>query len=129
MLLIPQASRVIVERLTARNFISFGSVHAMKTEIPPFDSEIKDQLIPNDSYIVIINSHCSDLWAFESQTRRLAIPFAENNFGPFEHIIFAIVLFESPSKTLFRVLFASLYLQICIFYHGISISCPTVSSK
>jgi hypothetical protein len=63
------------------------------------------------------------------QKYRLAIPFAENNCGPFEHIVFVIVLFESPSKTLFRVLFASLYLQICIFYHGISISCLTVSSK
>jgi hypothetical protein len=53
------------------------------------------------------------------QKYRLAIPFAENNFGPFEHIVFAIVLFESPSKTLLRVLFASLYLQICIFYQYI----------
>ena len=63
------------------------------------------------------------------QKYRLAIPFAENNFGPFEHIVFVIVLLESPSKSLFRVLFASLYLQICIFYQYISISCPTVSSK
>jgi hypothetical protein len=63
------------------------------------------------------------------QKYRLAVPFAENNFGPFEHIVFVIVLFESPSKTLFRVLFASLYLQICIFYQYISISCATVSSK
>jgi hypothetical protein len=59
----------------------------------------------------------------------LAIPFAENNFGPFEHIVFVIVLFESPSKTLCGVLFACLYLQICIFYQYISISCPTMSSK
>jgi hypothetical protein len=60
---------------------------------------------------------------------RLAVPFAENNFGPFEHIVFVIVLLESPLKTLFTVLFASLYLQICICYQYISISCPTVSSK
>jgi hypothetical protein len=53
------------------------------------------------------------------QKYRLAIPFAENNFGPFEHIVFVIVLFESPSETLLRVLFASLYLQICIFYQYI----------
>jgi hypothetical protein len=33
-----------------KKFHIFGSVHAMKTEIPPFDSEIKDQLIPSDSY-------------------------------------------------------------------------------
>ena len=65
----------------------------------------------------------------EQKYGRLAIPCAENNFGPFEHIAFVIVLFESPSKTLFRVLFASLYLQICIFYHGISISCPAVNSR
>jgi hypothetical protein len=68
-------------------------------------------------------------YALSEQKYRLAIPFAENNFGPFAHIVFVIVLFESPSKTLFRVLFASLYLQICIFYQYISISCPTVSSK
>jgi hypothetical protein len=42
-----------------------------------------------------------------------------NNFGPFQPIFFVIVLFESQSKTLFRVLFASLYLQIHIFYFGI----------
>jgi hypothetical protein len=54
------------------------------------------------------------------QKYRLAIPFAENNFGPFEHIVFVMVLFESPSKPLLRVLFASLYLQICIFYQYIS---------
>ena len=63
------------------------------------------------------------------QKYRLAIPFAENNFGPFQHIVFVIVLFETPSKTLFTVLFPRLYLQICIFYQYISISCPTVSSK
>ena len=48
------------------------------------------------------------------------IPFAEHNFSPFQDIFFVIVLFESQSKTLFRVLFSSLYLQICIFYFGIS---------
>ena len=48
------------------------------------------------------------------------IPFAEHNFSPFQDIFFVIVLFESQSKTLFRVLFLSLYLQICIFYFGIS---------
>ena len=32
----------IRERLTALCFHIFGSVHAMKTEIPPFDSELKD---------------------------------------------------------------------------------------
>ena len=37
-----QASSVNRERLTALCFHIFGSVHAMKTEIPPFDSEIKD---------------------------------------------------------------------------------------
>jgi hypothetical protein len=45
------------------------------------------------------------------QKYRLAIPFAENNFGPFEHIVFVIVLFESPSKTLLRMLLASQYLK------------------
>jgi hypothetical protein len=52
-------------------FNIFGSVHAMKTEIPPFDSEIKDILIPNDSYSHY--QHCSDLWAFQSQTRSYTI--------------------------------------------------------
>ena len=59
--------------------------------------------------------------AFESQARfntqlserkyRLAVPFiADHNFGPFGRIFFVIVLFESLSKTLFRVLFLSLFL-------------------
>ena len=39
---------------------------------------------------------------------KLSIPFAEHNFGPFEDIVFAIVLFEQQSKTLFKVLFSSL---------------------
>ena len=37
-----QASLVNRERLTALCFHIFGSMHAMETEIPPFDSEIKD---------------------------------------------------------------------------------------
>jgi hypothetical protein len=44
-----QASFIDRARSTAEKFHIFGSVHAMKTEIPPFDSEIKDQLVPNDS--------------------------------------------------------------------------------
>ena len=48
------------------------------------------------------------------------IPFAKHNFSPFQDIFFVIVLFESQSKTLFGVLFSSLYLEICIFYFGIS---------
>ena len=39
---ISQASFIDRERSTALCFHIFGSVHAMKTEIPPFDSEIKD---------------------------------------------------------------------------------------
>ena len=34
-----------------------------------------------------------------------AIPFAGHNFGPFEHVFFVVVLFDSQSKTLFTVLF------------------------
>jgi hypothetical protein len=49
----------------------------------------------------------------------LAIHFAEHNFDPFGHIFFVIVLFEPECKTLFRVLFSSLCLQIFIFYFGI----------
>jgi hypothetical protein len=37
-----QASLVDRERSMGYKFHFFGSVHAMKTEIPPFDSEIKD---------------------------------------------------------------------------------------
>jgi hypothetical protein len=44
-----QASFIDRARSTAEKFHIFGSVHAMKTEIPPFDSEIKYQLVPNDS--------------------------------------------------------------------------------
>jgi hypothetical protein len=70
-------------------------------------------------------------YALSEQNYRLVIPFAENNFGPFTHIVFVIALFESPSKTLYRVLLASLYIQICIFYHQYiySISCPTARSE
>ena len=50
---------------------------------------------------------------------KLAIHFAEHNFGPFGHIFFVIVSFEPESKTLFRVLFSSLCLQILIFYFGL----------
>ena len=42
--------------------------------------------------------------------------FRRHNFGPFGHIFFVIVSFEAESKTLFRVLFSSLCLQIFIFY-------------
>jgi hypothetical protein len=44
------------------------------------------------------------------QKYRLAIHFAENNFGPFKHIAFVIVLFESPSKH-----YLECYLQACVF--------------
>ena len=37
-----QTSFIDRARSTAEKFHIFGSVHAMKTEIPPFDSEIKD---------------------------------------------------------------------------------------
>ena len=37
-----QASLIDRARSTAEKFHIFGSVHAMKTEIPPFDSDIKD---------------------------------------------------------------------------------------
>jgi hypothetical protein len=46
----PHPSRVDPERSTARNFTPSVQVHAMKTEIPPFGSELKDKLVPNDSY-------------------------------------------------------------------------------
>jgi hypothetical protein len=76
-------------------------------------------------------SHANEIVYYQitqlsEQKYKLAIPFAEHKFDPFGRIIFAIVLFESLSITLCRVLFSSLYLQICIFYHGIiSISGPT----
>jgi hypothetical protein len=66
-----------------------------------------------------IQTRSYQITQLSEQKYRLVIPFAENNFGPFAHIVFVIVLFESPSKTLLRVLFASLYLQICIFYQYI----------
>ena len=50
---------------------------------------------------------------------KLAIDFAEHNFGPFGHIFFVIILLEPESKTLFIVLFSSLCLGIFIFYFGI----------
>jgi hypothetical protein len=115
-------------RLMAFCFHIFGSVHAMKTEISTirFRNKRFNQFLT--IVIVIINivaiygplkSNMIILYQItqlSEQKYRLAIPFAENNFGPFEHIVFVIVLFESPSKTLFRGLFPRLYLQICIFY-------------
>jgi hypothetical protein len=56
---------------------------------------------------------------YNEQCGKLAIHFAEHNFGPFGHNFFVIVSFEPKSKTLFRVLFSSLCLQIVIFYFGI----------
>ena len=53
---------------------------------------------------------------------KLGIHFAEHNFGSLGRILFILVLFESEFKTLFGVLFLSLYLENCIFYYGISIS-------
>jgi hypothetical protein len=69
--------------------------------------------------------------AFESQARsyiniklrnqlsdqkyKLAIPFAEHNFGPFGRIFIAIFLFESSVTLCGVFIFSSLYPQICIF--------------
>ena len=50
---------------------------------------------------------------------KLAIHFAEHNFGPFGHIFFVIIVLEPEWKTLFIVLFSSLCLGIFIFYFGI----------
>ena len=60
---------------------------------------------------------------------RLAIPFTDHNFGPLDRIFFVIVPFDSKSKTLCRVLLSSLYLQIFMFYFGISISEPNPNRK
>jgi hypothetical protein len=67
---------------------------------------------------VIVCMYCNDLWPLKAKRVRiiklrnqlldkykLGILFAEHNFGPF-----VIVLFERVFKTLFRVLFLSLYL-------------------
>ena len=53
---------------------------------------------------------------------KLGIHFAEHNFGSLGRILFILVLFEREFKTLFGMLFLSLYLENCIFYYGISIS-------
>jgi hypothetical protein len=45
-----------------------------------------------------------------------AVPFAEHNFGPFEHIFFVVVLFDSQSKTLFTVLF-SFFMLVALVFH------------
>jgi hypothetical protein len=55
---------------------------------------------------------------------KLAIHFAEHNFGPFGHIFLVIVLFEPESKTLLRlniIIFKLVFsdFQACIFYFGI----------
>ena len=47
----------------------------------------------------------------------LAVPFAEHNFGLFGRNFSCSNRYQ---KHYFRVSFAILYLQICIFYHGIT---------
>ena len=84
-------------------------------KITPFDS-VKKFL----SIDIIKCQHYSDLRPLCNKMYHKGIPFAEHNIGPFQDIFFIIVLFESQSKTLFRVLFSSLYQQICIFYFAIS---------
>ena len=54
------------------------------------------------------------------QKYRLAIPFAEHNFGPFGRN-YVIVLFQSLSKTLLRVSFTEEPVSSSLhFYHGIT---------
>jgi hypothetical protein len=81
----------------------------MKTKILPFDSARQNLLIRR---IVLVNVNIIavyDLWKSSDivyyqitqlcdQKYRLATPFAEHNFGPFERIFFVVVLFESLSK-------------------------------
>jgi hypothetical protein len=120
-------------KYTALTFHIFGSLNAMKTKIP---RSIQCNNMSSFIAIVLVDFKIIaiyELWKssefvyyqitqLSEQKYRLAIPFAEHNFGPFRRIFFVIVLFQSLSKTLLRVSFASMYLQICIFYHSISIS-------
>ena len=113
------------EKYTALTFHIFGSFNAMKTKIPRsiqcnnMSSFIATVLV--DVNIIAIY----ELWKssefvyyqitqLSEQKYRLAIPFAEHNFGPFRRN-FVIGLFQSLSKTRLRVSFTSLYLQICTF--------------
>jgi hypothetical protein len=55
--------------------------------------------------------------AFENQAGCILsnyAPFAEYNFGPLGRILFVLARFERELKTLFRVLFFSLYIKIKI---------------
>jgi hypothetical protein len=64
------------------------------------------------------NEYTTRIFNTSIKVHKIAIHFAEHNFGPFGHIFFVIVLFEPESKTLFRVLFSSLCLPIVTFYFG-----------
>jgi hypothetical protein len=52
----------------------FGSVHVMKTKIPPFDSVKQYQLIPHDSFSHY--QHCSDLWPLKVKRDRILSNYA-----------------------------------------------------
>ena len=96
----------------------------MKTIVPPFDSVKQYQLITHDSFVIANIVAIYDLWKSSEIAYYQIYAIV---WSPFGRIFIVIVLFELLSKTLFTVSFSSLYLQICIFYHGISIPGPTVS--
>jgi hypothetical protein len=113
-------------KYTALTFRIFGSFNAMKTKI---SRSIQCNNMSSFIAIVLVDVNIIaiyELWKssefvysqitqLSEQKYRLAIPFAEHNFGPFGRNFFVIVLFQSLSKTLLRVSFTSLYLQVCTF--------------
>jgi hypothetical protein len=78
-------------------------------------------IVKDCSYIIMTFERSSGVIIHYSLEQcKLAIHLAEHNFGPFGQTFFVIVLFEPESKALFRVLFLSLSLHICIFYFVIT---------
>ena len=76
--------------------------------------------LPNTIIVHTTRILTSKVWyhiSLYNEQCKLAIHFAEHNFGPFGHIFFVIASFEPESKTLFRVLFSSLCIQIFVFYY------------
>jgi hypothetical protein len=101
----------------------FRSLHATQLRRWKYHHSIQRNNISWFLMIVLIkDKHYSDLWPLMGQEvsyfNKLHIcsknvnnvslkPYLSpgHNFGPFEHIFFVVVLFDSQSKTLFTVLF------------------------
>jgi hypothetical protein len=96
-------------KYTTLTFHIFGSLNAMKTKIPRLITLIQCHNMSSFIAIVLVDVNVIaiyELWKssefvyyqitqLSEHKYRLAITFAEHNFGPFGRIFFVIVLFQS----------------------------------